>query len=159
MQRNHTNEVRVTLCLIGLLSTGLVCAGERTLEFQLVTKYLDIRTMDAANVDGQTVTQGKAFGVAVFKDGKIGTKEFIFARDGQKGGGTYYGYSTYTFDDGSITARYVGSYDSKRSHCDYTILSGTGNYAGATGTGTCDSVPNPFKETGLYKVKLQLTTP
>jgi hypothetical protein len=155
------NRATALLVVLGLLSsvTEIALAGERTLEFQLVTKYLDARTMDAPNVEGQTVTQGKAFGVAVFKDGKIGTKEFIFARDGHKGAGTYYGYSTYTFDDGSVTARYTGSYDSQSSHCDYTILSGTGTYAGATGTGTCDSVPNPFKEAGLYKVKLQIKTP
>ena len=141
------------------LSIGPVYAGEKTLEFQLVTKYLDLRTLDAPNVEGQTIGQGKALGVAVFKDGRIRTKDFIFARDGHKGGGTYYGYSTYNFDEGSITARYTGSYDSQGSHCDYKILSGTGTYAGATGSGTCDSVPNPFKDTGLYRVKLQVMTP
>jgi hypothetical protein len=159
MQGKRAIAVQVALGLLVLLSMGLASAGERTLEFQLVTKYLDVRTMDAANVDGQSVSQGKAFGVAVFKDGKIGTKEFVFARDGHKDGGSYYGYSTYTFEDGSVTARYVGSYDSQHSHCDYTILSGTGTYASARGTGTCDSVPNPFKDIGLYKVKLKITTP
>ena len=134
-------------------------AGEKTLEFQLIIKYLDTRSVDAANVEGQSITQGKAFGVAVFKDGRIGTKDFIFARDGNKTTGTFYGYSTYTFDDGSVTARYTGSYDSQTSHCDYKILSGTGTYAGATGTGTCDSIANPFTSTGLYKVKLQVVTP
>jgi hypothetical protein len=151
--------VRVALGLLVLLVMGIASAGERTLEFQLVTKYLDTRTMDAPNVEGQSIAHGKAFGVAVFRDGKIGTKEFIFARDRHKDSGSYYGYSTYTFEDGSVTARYVGSYDSEHSHCDYTILSGTGTYSGATGTGTCDSVSNPFKDTGLYKVKLKINTP
>jgi hypothetical protein len=158
MQRNPAGAVLCALSLLFSLSIASH-AAEKTLEFQLVTKHLDPRTLDAQNVEGQTITQSKAFGVAVFKDGRIGTKDFIFATDGHKGAGTYYGYSTYTFDDGSITARYVGSYDSQGSHCDYKILAGTGSYAGATGTGTCDSVPNALTGTGLYKVKLQIVTP
>jgi len=158
MQGNPAGAVLLALSLSFSLSIAAQ-AAEKTLEFQLVVKQLDPRTLDAPNVEGQTITQSKAFGVAIFKDGRIGTKDFIFARDGNKDAGTYYGYSTYTFDDGSITARYVGSYDSHGGHCDYKILSGTGTYAGATGTGTCDTVPNPFKGAGLYKVKLQIVTP
>jgi hypothetical protein len=159
MQCNRVSTVLVALSLSFSLSIGAAHAAEKTLEFQLVTKYLDPRTLDAPNVEDQTITQSKAFGVAVFKDGRIGTKDYIVANDKHKDAGTAFGYSTYTFDDGSVTARFTGTFGPQGTHGEYKILSGTGAYAGATGSGTFDSVPNPFKNIGLYKVKLQVVTP
>ena len=93
--------------LVVAASTAL--AGEQVLEFKLITKPIDVKVIEAANVEGQTVVSGKFFGVAVFKDGRIGVKEFVHSADMFKGSGPFYGYSTYTFEDGSITARYTGA--------------------------------------------------
>ena len=87
------------------------------------------------------------------------TKDYIVANDINKGAGTAFGYSTYTFDDGSVTASFMATVGSQGVHGAYKILAGTGAYAGATGSGTFDSIPNPFTSTGLYKVKLQIVTP
>ena len=127
-------------------------AGEQALEFKLVTKPIDYKVTEAANIEGQTVASGRLFGVAVFKDGRIGVKEFVNSADLLKGAGPFYGYSTYTFEDGSITARYAGSVKDGRSKGEYTILSGTGTYANATGTGSIESVPNPFKGVNLLDI-------
>ena len=134
-------------------------AGERVLEFKLVTKPIDVKVIEAANVEGQTVVSGKFFGVAVFKDGRIGVKDFVNTSDMLKGSGSFFGYSTYTFEDGSITARYTGSVKDGKSKGEYTILSGTGAYANATGTGTIESAPNPFKGVNLFDIKLVVKTP
>ena len=58
----------VALTIAG--STAL--AGEQVLEFKLVTKPIDYKITEVANVEGQTVGSGKLFGVAVFKDGRMG---------------------------------------------------------------------------------------
>ena len=145
----------VALTIAG--STAL--AGEQVLEFKLVTKPIDYKITEVANVEGQTVGSGKLFGVAVFKDGRICVKDFVNSADMLKGAGSFYGYSTYNFEEGSITARYIGSVKEGRSTGEYTILSGTGAYANATGTGTIESAPNPFKGVNLFNIKLVVRTP
>jgi hypothetical protein len=145
------------VALVYAASTAL--AGEHLLEFKLVTKPLDVKVTEAANIEGQSVASGKYFGVAIFKDGRIGVKDFVNTSDMLKGSGPFFGYSTYTFEDGSITARYTGSVKDGKSKGEYTILSGTGAYANATGTGTIEGTPSPFKGVNLFDIKLAVKTP
>ncbi|MCP3371834.1 hypothetical protein [Bradyrhizobium cajani] len=146
------------LAALSLPATAL--AGEQVLEFKLVTKPMDVKITEVTNVEGQTVMSGKMFGVAFFKDGRVAVKDFVNSADLLKGSGPINGYSTYTFDDGSsITARYTGAIKDGRTKGEYTILSGTGTYANATGTGGFESVQSAFKGAGLYDGRLIVKTP
>jgi hypothetical protein len=161
MQSKCRLAIRTTL-MVGFLFGGSVAtAAEKTLDFQLVTKLTDPRAIEAPNVPNQMITQSKAFGVGIFKDGRIAVKDFVAVSDLNKGVGSMYGYSTYTFDDGStITAHFTADFKANQPvHGEYKILSGTGTYTGATGTGTMDSVPNQFKGANLFNIKLKVMTP
>ena len=148
--------------------TVLVCAlgqsaiaGEQVLEFKLVVKPIEVKSLEAPNVDGQVVLLNKMYGVAFFKDGRVASKDFIFSADYNKGSGPFFGYSTYQFDDGSsITARFVGTQRAGQLvHGEYTVTSGTGAYAGAKGTGTFDGVAHKLPGANLLNGKFTITTP
>ena len=136
-------------------------AGEQHLEFKLVTQPIDVKSVEAPNIASQTLSAGKFFGVAYFSDGRIAVKDFIGATDLLKGLGSIRGYSTYTFEDGSsITASYTGEIKQTGLHGTYTILSGTGAYDKATGTGSFDSVPTKFRQGAtLFNGKFDVKTP
>ena len=144
-----------------IASSGIAFAGEQTLEFKLVVKSLDPMVLQAANVEGQSMMASKAFGVAFFKDGRVAVKDFISAGDLKNGLGPVRGYSTYTFEDGSsITASYIGEFKATGAHGDYTILSGTGMYDKATGTGSWDAIPTKWNDgAALLNGQFHVKTP
>jgi len=144
-----------------LVTSTIAFAGEQVLQFKLVTMLVNPTTiLEAAKFEGQTMIASKAIGVAYFKDGRVASKDFIITLDLRNGSGPYKGYSTYTFEDGSsITASFTGERKAGESHGIYTIVSGTGTYANATGTGSFDSVPAKFKDATLYDGKFDVKTP
>jgi hypothetical protein len=149
------------LAVTALVATSTIAfAGEQVLEFKLATRLVNPTVLEAAYIEGQTMMASKAVGVAYFKDGRVASKDFIVTLDLRNGSGPYKGYSTYTFEDGSsITASFTGERKGGESHGIYTIVSGTGIYANATGTGSFDSVPTKFKDWILYNGKFDVKTP
>ena len=151
---------KVLISAAAILTASVAFAGEQVLEFKLVTFRIDAKVLEAPNIDGQTITASKAFGVAYFKDGRVAAKDFVFSTELRKGSGPLRGYSTYTFDDGStITASFTGEIKEGLSHGVYTILSGTGAYANATGTGSFEGIRAGFKGASLFNGKFDVKTP
>jgi hypothetical protein len=135
-------------------------AGEQVIEFRYVIHPLEVKTFEAPKIEGQTMVMGKVFGVVAFKDGRVGTKDFIYQAELLNGDGPIHGFSTYRFEDGSsITASFAGEIKGGQRHGVYAILSGTGLYANATGTGTFESLPSKLEGATILNTKLNVKTP
>lgn len=154
-------HAKIALTVITCAFWQAATAGDQVLEFKLVTLPVEVKTMDVKQVEGQTMGVMKASGVAYFKDGRVASKEFTFGWDQNKGVGPFYGYSTYTFEDGStIMARFAGTGQAgKPMHGDYTVLSGTGAFVGAKGTGSFDAVPHKLSGANLFNGRFTISTP
>jgi hypothetical protein len=157
----HSSLSRLALLAVLACAVQPALAGEHNLEFKLITKALDPRVVEPPNVPGQTVILNKMMGTAYFKDGRVATKDFVFSADFNKGSGPFYGYSTYQFEDGStLTARYAGTAVAGQPlHGEYTVISGTGLYASATGSGSFDATPHKLTGASLYNGKFRILTP
>jgi len=140
------------------MAVGSVAAEEQTLNFRLVTKQLKGSFMEAANVEGRSVGAGQYVGVAVFEDGRIAYKDFVMMMDAGRKDGSYSGYSTYTFQNGdSLTLKFTGGWDQKRAGGDYEVLSGSGAFKGASGTGRFDALKEPWDGANLYEGSVSIT--
>lgn len=166
-ERHDGQRVRARLAGAGGVALVLACAGsaglagEQTLSFSLVTRPLEVKAEKFAAADGVVVSSGRYAGTAVFADGRIANKEFTFTTDFRKGAGPFFGYSTYTFVDGSsLTMRFDGVLSpGKPLAGNYTVLSGTGAYAGASGSGRFEKVDDPWENANLYQGSLRIVTP
>lgn len=136
-------------------------AGDERLEYKLVTIGVETKVSSAPNIEGRILVSGKYFGVAFYKDGRIAVKDFVSEGDLLKGIGTFRGYSTYTFQDGaSLTLSYLAESKPTGFHGDYTVISGTGAYANATGKGVFNSVPTKWTDgASLLDATIDVHTP
>jgi hypothetical protein len=155
------NISKALACSAILVLSHQAYSADHNLEFRLVVMPVEVRNYEVANVEGQNVSLMKMNGVAFFKDGRVASKHFVFSFDYNKGSGPFYGYSTYTFEDGStITARFAGTQKAGQLvHGEYTVLSGSGVYAGAKGTGTFDGVSHKLAGANLLNGKFAISTP
>lgn len=129
------------------------------MKFQLVTMPVSSSFDNVPNAEGHALGVGKYAGVAVFEDGRIAFKDFVLTMDKAGKEGTYTGYSTYTLQNGdSLNLKFEGAFSSKGNGGDYKVLSGTGAFEGASGTGRFDAKKDPwagaFLWDGSFKLEL-----
>jgi hypothetical protein len=145
--------------------SALVCAGSawggaQNLKYRLVVVDLSITDLEAANVPGRSIGVAKSTGIAVFEDGRIAKKDFVRWYDGTEASGDVTGYSTYTFENGdSLNLKFTGGWTPEGEGGDYVVLSGTGAFEGATGTGRFDGVQEAWEDADLLEGSFTLDVP
>lgn len=155
----RTATIALAAMIIPTLS-GAALAGQQELNFTLVTKRLTSTVHEIVHVPDQMLAMSTNFGVAVFEDGRIAEKEFVVQSDGTPAASQFIGYSTYTFTNGdSLTFRFTGGWGKDGVGGDYELLSATGAYEGATGTGRFDGIDAAWKDTDLYRGVFKLDVP
>ena len=150
--------------LLLAVATGFVGAHaapasseEQTLRYKLVVQPAG-KPATMPEIGGHKVTVGEYMGVATFSDGRIAHKRFVDMTDETASSGSFKGYSTYTFENSdSLTLGYSGGWDSGGARGEYKVISGTGKYAGATGTGSFTALDEPWDDAHLWDVSLTLT--
>jgi len=144
--------------IVSVLMIGNVAAQEETLKGRLITRTISETSIDAPGVEGIRVGAGHYAGIAVFEDGRLADKQFVLNWDNRGAEGNYNGYATYTFQNGdSLTLKFTGGWGPDGQSGDYQVLSGTGAYKGATGTGRFDAVPNPWDKANLWDLTIKVT--
>jgi hypothetical protein len=149
------------IALSALLGAAPVAdAAEVTLTFRLVTTDTSATLLPVKNVEGRAVSAHESVGVAVFEDGRLAFKRFVYTEDATEAEGAGHGYSTYTFENGdSFTAKFDFGWGAQGLKGTYDVLSGTGGYAGATGTGTFGTTTFPWEGANLYNGSFTLELP
>ena len=144
--------------IVSVLMIGNVAAQEETLKGRLITRMISGTFVDAPGVEGRSVGGGQYAGIAIFEDGRLADKQFVLNMDNGGAQGSYNGYATYTFQNGdALTLKFTGGWGPDGEGGDYEVLSGTGAYKGATGTGRFDAVKDPWKKATLYDLTLKVT--
>lgn len=145
------------MALASVLTIGSAAAQEETLKFRLVTRMINATFVEAP-VEGHSLGAGQWAGVAIFEDGRLADKQFVMTMDNGGAEGSYSGYSIYTFQNGdTLTLKFTGGWGADRDGGDYEVVSGTGAYEGATGTGRFDAIEEPWDRANLYDVTINVT--
>jgi hypothetical protein len=126
--------------IFGLLSVGR--AESLDLSYEAVMHVREVHAVQIFDDPQHVVGVGVFRGLAKFPDGEIAVHRYEGWFDLTRGSGTYHGYASWRFPDGSeLRARYRGTVD-KVSEDRFDIratlddLTGTMRFDGATGTGT-----------------------
>jgi hypothetical protein len=145
-----------TLGLSFLVHSATVQAEEQILRFKLVVQLIGAPS-EFPEIGGHKVSAGEYMGVATFEDGRIAYKRFVDVSDDTADAGTFKGYSTYTFQNGdALTLSYTGGWDANGLKGDYKVISGTGKFDSATGTGSFKGVDEPWDEANLLEGEFRL---
>lgn len=144
--------------IVSVLMIGSAAAQEETLKGRLITRMISAIFVDAPGVEGRSVGGGQYAGIAIFEDGRLADKQFVLNMDNDGAEGSYDGYATYTFQNGdALTLKFSEGWGPDGQGGDYEVLSGTGAYKGATGTGRFDAVQDPWEKATLYDLTIKVT--
>ena len=153
----------VPICTVVLLTlpTQPVWAGEETLSFRLVTRAIDVSTHTDDNIEGLGLSAGQSVGVAVFDDGRLAYKEYVYlGYEGENAPAKQPGFSSYTFENGdSFQVSFMYGAGDAGYSVEYEVISGTGAYAGATGTGQIILGETKWDQALFWEGSINLVTP
>jgi len=149
--------VAVLLSVSFVLLPGVSAADEHA--YRAVYHTQKTETMEVGDVPGHVIGINETTGVIFVTkgpgSGEIGTRKSTAYFDIVKGRGSFSGYFTYTFPDGSImfttaNGTYTPIDGGKRSAFEgtYVVTGGTGKFAGMKGKGTFKGERVGSRETG-----------
>lgn len=153
--------IRSTAMIASLaLTGGQTIADDQTLECRLyIAESMDHTSTYQVESASSMLESLRRGGLCVFADGDVADKQFVMGMNirGDGSVGDAVGISVYTFESGdSLTLSFIGGWNKGPFEGNYTVLTGTGVYEGATGVGTISGVDGPWKSTSEVNIRLDL---
>ena len=104
------------------------------------------------------IKNGYTIGLAVFDDGTIAEKQYVFSQNNRETDGNLSGFTFYIFENGDyLLMEFEAAWNENGFSGEYTkIIEGTGRFSGVTGGGTFIGVEGPWYETILTDFTLNL---
>ena len=131
--------------LIALNGASTVKA-DQTLKFRIVAHVASVQIDNVGDVEGHVLLVARQEGIAFLDDGSIAGATLTATSDYTKGAGTFLAYWNLTMNDGSTlywkwpgTATVDGT-TTTFPESPVTIVTGTGQFAGAKGDGTMKGI-------------------
>jgi hypothetical protein len=150
--RKNKMTIAILGCIGIFLITALILvpaaqAGEKAVKVKLISPVTRIEVVPVPDVKGHAVGLIERRGLAIYENGEIAAYHTRAAFDSTKGkGGSFWGYSDYTFADGSTQiSKYQGTMtvaDGKK------LMKGTGKYI--KGTGRFEGIKGELSFSGKY---------
>lgn len=157
---HHPRRLSAAMLALALAAPSLALGGEVVLPFRLVTQDVQSVRFDAPAGADHSLAVTSAVGTATFEDGRIAHKTFVYTGDDGPEEGSFTGYSSYVFENGdSLNLRFTGGWSPDGAGGDYEVLSGTGAFAGATGTGRFDATDTDWQGATLWTGSFTLDLP
>jgi hypothetical protein len=151
-------SIVMPLVVVATMSAAAAGAEEQELNFTLVTTPV-VETSTPVLTGEQAITAASSVGTAHFEDGRTAFKEYVVIMMGA-GEGEMRGYSSYVFADGdALLLRFSGGWGADGLGGDYEVVSATGAFEGATGTGRFDAVEADWERSVLFEGTLTLEVP
>jgi hypothetical protein len=135
--------------IITMMAVGVICfcassiaQADETLKFRIVSHVSSAQIDNVGDVEGHVLLVARQEGIAFLQDGSVAGAILTATSDYTNGAGTFVAYWNLTLDDGStIYWRWngVANVEGKKTifpESPVTIISGTGQFAGAKGDGT-----------------------
>jgi hypothetical protein len=131
---------KLLLTSVALCSISTAAAADETLKWRHVQHASSNQAQDVGDIKGHAQSVYKLPGLVLFPDGSTAASLVSGYADVVSGAGAVLGYNLITFNDGStLRLKYDGVINADATatrHGTYTVIGGTGKYAGAKGDGT-----------------------
>ena len=149
---------KMTIAILGCIGIFLIAslilvpaaqAGEKTVKFKLIGPLTRIEAVPIPDVEKHAIGVLERRGVAIYEDGETAAYHTRATFDSIRGkGGSFWGYSDYTFADGStIISKYQGTSWVPSGEKLYSLKS-TGEYI--KGSGRFEGIKGKVTFSGKY---------
>jgi len=149
---------KLFIALVLVLSFAEIYASELQLQGRLLLQDTKFGWDENTPATHSRLKSGYTIGVAMFDNGSVAEKTYVYAQNNRENDGSLAGYSLYTFPNGdSLLFEFDATWDESGLKAIYpSVIKGTGKFEGATGSGIVTGVAGPWYETIMADVILEL---